>query len=181
MENILYFLRFAGISAVCIGFLLIVFTAVLKLRLAYKNEEKAKQVLKKLQAEGAEDGTYEIEDAKIVVENRDGRIYSGISFPVEAKWFSGLSRASFHFILAGVLLFTGGTINWFENKLIWVVLVLLSFYAPMVLLYVSGLAARLLGAVIFLLALFWLNIKYAGYLLLICLVAGAKKIKALFS
>lgn len=92
-----------------------------------------------------------------------------------------LSRASFHFILAGVLLFTGGTINWFENKLIWVVLVLLSFYAAMVLLYVSGLAARLLGAVIFLLALFWLNIKYAGYLLLICLVAGAKKIKALFS
>ena len=57
---------------------------------------------------------------------------------------------------------------------------LLSLYAPIVLLHIVGLIAKLLGTVGLILALLWQSIKYACYLLLLGLLLGVEKIKALF-
>lgn len=180
MENILYVLRFVGIAAVCIGILLFVAEVALSFFFNCKNREKAERILKKLREDGIEEGEFEIDGAKVVVKNEDGMICSGIALPVEERRYLRFSEASFHFMLAGVLLFVGGAINWFENKLIWFVLLFLSPYAPIVLLHIVGLIAKLLGTVGLILALLWQSIKYACYLLLLGLLLGVEKIKALF-
>lgn len=180
MENILYVLRCAGIAAVCVGILLVLAEVVRGCFFNRKNRQKAERILKKLQEDGIEEGEFEIDGAKVVVKNEDGIVCSSIALPVEEKCCSRFSEASFHFMLAGVLLFVGGTINWFENKLFWIVVLLLSPYAPIVLLHIVGLIAKLLGTAGMILALLWQSIKYACYLLLLGLLLGTKKIKALF-
>ncbi len=180
MENILYVLRFIGIAVICMGILLVVADVVWGCFFNRKNRQKAEQILKKLQEDGIEEGEFEVDGAKVVVKNEDGIICSSIALPVKEQSYSRLAEASFHFMLVGVLLFVGGTINWFENKLFWIVVLLLSPYAPIVLLHIVGLIAKLLGTVGLILALLWQSIKYACYLLLLGLLLGVEKIKALF-
>lgn len=180
MENILYVLRFIGIAVICMGILLVVADVVWGCFFNRKNRKKAEQILKKLQKDGIEEGEFEVDGAKVVVKNEDGIICSGIALPVKKQSYSRLAETSFHFMLVGVLLFVGGTINWFENKLFWIVVLLLSPYAPIILLHIVGLIAKLLGTVGLILALLWQSIKYACYLLLLGLLLGVEKIKALF-
>ena len=166
MENFLFVLRIAGCVSFFAGVLLVMGIAWYLYRRDLKNRRDGQRILEQAQKEG----TYEIENAQVVVEKneRNESFVARVSFPVSDAWQEKLSYISCHCMLIGALLFVGGMVGWFENKLLWLLVLLFCPIVPFVAVWLCVFIIKLGMFIVRLLDIFasFLQLLVAGILLL---------------
>ena len=145
MENFLFVLRIAGCVSFFAGVLLVMGIAWYLYRRDLKNRRDGQRILEQAQKEGLKEGTYEIENAQVVVEKNEQNesFVARVSFPVSDAWQENLSYISCHCMLIGALLFVGGMVGWFENKLLWLLVLLFCPIVPFVAVWLCAFIVRL--------------------------------------
>ena len=155
MENFLFLFRIAGSVVFFAGVLLVISITWWLYRRDTKNNLKAERIFKQIQKNGLKDGAYEIENVRVVVEKdeQNKEVAVKFSFPVSDEFETKLSSLSFHCMLSGALLFAGGTIGWFENKELWILLLLCCPAVPFITLWVCVFVIKLLRILVYFLQL----------------------------
>ena len=182
MESFLNILRVAGGVSFAAGVFLMGTVICQMLGKEHKNLQKMNHFLLKFRKSGLKTGTYEVDGMKVVVEDKDGEdaVLTKVSFVEELKPNRLLSALSFHGILVGALLFVGGTIEWFDNKSLWLLLILVCFAMPRIMLRLYVLMAKLSMVLFFLLKLLITALSVCYEYLMFLLLSGLKRAKALF-
>lgn len=170
MENFLFVFRIAGCVSFFAGVLLVMGIAWYLYRRDLKNRRDGQRILEQAQKEGLKEGTYEIENAQVVVKKNEQNesFVARVSFPVSDAWQEKLSYISFHCMLIGALLFVGGMVGWFENKQLWLLALLFCPIVPFVAVWLCAFIVRLGMFIVRLLDIFasFLQLLVAGILLL---------------
>ena len=170
MENFLFVLRIAGCVSFFAGVLLVMGIAWYLYRRDLKNRRDGQRILEQAQKEGLKEGTYEIENAQVVVEKNEQNesFVARVSFPVSDAWQENLSYISCHCMLIGALLFVGGMVGWFENKLLWLLVLLFCPIVPFVAVWLCVFIIKLGMFIVRLLDIFasFLQLLVVGILLL---------------